>query len=91
MSPTKTSKKTWQRGADNQQAMDSAPRRKTNLTKSKPRTNEAIAQTTQVKQTDEYPKTQDETPKTTVVQGQKRKQTSIALAKQIRSESMQCS
>ena len=70
--------KTWQRGADNQQAMDLAPRRKTNPTKSKPRTNKAIAQeaypqTTQVKQTDEYPKTQDETPKTTVVQGQKKK------------------
>ena len=71
-------KKAWQRGADNQQATDQAPRRKTNPTKGKPRTNEAIAQeafpqTTQVKQTEEDPKTQDEPSKTTTVQGQKTK------------------
>ena len=46
--------KTWQRGANNQQATDQVPQRKTNPTKGKPRTNEAIAQeafpqTTQVK------------------------------------------
>ena len=36
--------KTWQRGADNQQAMDQEPQRKTNLTKNNIQTNEAIAQ-----------------------------------------------
>ena len=70
--------KTWQRGADNQQAMDQAPQRKTNLTKGKLQTNEAIAQeaypqTTQVKQTEKLPKTQDEPSKATAVQGQKTK------------------
>ena len=58
--------------------MDQGPRRKTNLTKGKPQTNEAITQeaypqTTQDKQTKEDPKTQDEPSKTTAVQGQKTK------------------
>ena len=70
--------KTWQRGANNQQATDQAPRRRTNPTEGKPRTNEAIAQeaypqTAQAKQTEEDPKTQDEPSKTTAVQGQKTK------------------
>ena len=70
--------KTWQRGTDNQQAMDQAHRKKTYQTKGKLQTNETIIQeaypqTTQVKQTEKTPKTQDELPKTTVVQGQKTK------------------
>ena len=77
-SPTKTSQKTWQRGAGNQQATAQAPQRKTNPTKGKPQTNKAITQeaypqTTQVKQTKENPKTKDEPSKTTAVQGQKTK------------------
>ena len=48
---------TWQRWANNQQAMDQAPPRKTNQIKVKPQTNEAITQevylqTTQVKPTE---------------------------------------
>ena len=58
--------------------MDQAPQRKTNPTEGKLQTNEAIAQeaypqTTQVKQTEKLPKTQDEPSKTTAVQGQKTK------------------
>ena len=70
--------KTWQRGADNQQATDQAPQRKTNPTKGKPQINKATAQeaylqTTQVKPTEKTPKTKDKPSKTTMVQGQKMK------------------
>ena len=70
--------KTWQRGANNQQATDQVPRRKTNPTKDKPRTNKAIAQevfpqATHVKQTEEEPKTQDKLSKATAEQGQNMK------------------
>ena len=87
--------KTWQRGADNQQATDQVPRRKTNPTKGKLPTNEAIAQEAFPKQHRPNKPKKIRKPRTSRRKQQrykakKRKQTYIALAKQIRSESMQC-
>ena len=70
------------------------PRRKTNPTKGKLQTSQALAQeahppTIPARKNDKTPKAQDKLPKKQRFQAKKRKQTFIALAKQIHSESTQ--
>ena len=71
---TKKDRKTCHRGANHQTTTGQAPRRKTNPTKVKLQTNQALAQgapqpTTLDSKTDETPKAQDESPRKTEVPG----------------------
>ena len=90
----KNPQKTCQRGAALQITNNPGPRRKTNQIKGMLQNNKGVAQkalppTTLAQKTDETTKTQDKQAKKQRFQAKKYKQTSIAVTKQINSESTQ--